>query len=471
VEPYNAALKYARRLWNFLTTPHPDLIEVEERRQSRLLSTMILAVMTLSAIASLILMTRSGITPTIIGVWVGIALSWLFYLLNRRGNYHTAAIGFICLNFVLIHTMPFLTAEPAWMLFSTMLIVLTAVFIPNWAGRVFLSSFVFQMITGFVSPLRTEISVLGIAVVFLVTAPLVLMFLRHRFHLEKERQQELQQINASLRESEMLLEKRVEERTLELRIAHEEAEGARMRAENSDKVTQRFLASMSHELRTPLNAILNFTEFVATGMLGPINDQQHDVLVKSLGSARHLLDLINDLLDNSKIQSGLMQLVIERDIDLHTEFEQVMEATRVLLQEKPVTLIGDIDPMIPVIHADRRRIRQILLNLLSNAAKFTHIGSITLRARLEADTVHCIVIDTGPGIAKEEQDRIFEPFTQTQAGMHHSGGTGLGLAISRGLAEAHGGKLWVESEQGNGSAFHLILPVEPSKQRVVSVAE
>ncbi|MHB8627111.1 MAG: GAF domain-containing protein [Aggregatilineales bacterium] len=226
-----------------------------------------------------------------------------------------------------------------------------------------------------------------------------------------------------------------------------------------DNLKSQFLASMSHELRTPLNAILNFTEFVALGMLGTVNDQQRDALTKAISSGRHLLALINDVLDITKIEAGMMTLFIKENIDLYTELASVVAAARSLLADKPVTFIQDIDSELPLMLGDRRRIRQILLNLLSNATKFTEKGSVTLSARHQGNQILFVVKDTGPGIALKDQASIFEPFVQAGSGVRHAGGTGLGLPISRQLAEAHGGKLWVESEPGKGAAFYVLLPV------------
>jgi PAS domain S-box-containing protein len=227
-----------------------------------------------------------------------------------------------------------------------------------------------------------------------------------------------------------------------------------------DTMKSQFLASMSHELRTPLNAILNFTEFVALGILGPVNDEQIDALNKSTDSGRHLLSLINDVLDMTKIESGMMKLFVEADIDPQAEIAQVVNTVQSLLAEKPeVKLTTDIAPDLPRLTGDRRRIRQVLLNLLSNAVKFTEEGSITLQAQRQGEHLRFSVIDTGAGIAPADQAIVFEPFRQTETGIRHAGGTGLGLPISKRLVEAHGGVLWVESTVGKGSAFSFTIPI------------
>jgi signal transduction histidine kinase len=226
-----------------------------------------------------------------------------------------------------------------------------------------------------------------------------------------------------------------------------------------DRMKSQFLASMSHELRTPMNAILNFTDFVAKGIFGPVNNEQIDALNKAIESGKHLLSLINDVLDVAKIQAGVMQLFIEPDCDILSEIESVTTIIRPALQDKPVELIQDIDRVLPRLPIDRRRTRQVLLNLLANAVKFTHQGSITLSVKNRDAELLIAVIDTGPGIDPKDQTTIFEPFRQSEVGLRQGSGTGLGLYISRQLIEAHGGKLWVESELGDGAAFYLTLPV------------
>lgn len=256
------------------------------------------------------------------------------------------------------------------------------------------------------------------------------------------------------------LEERVSERTSELAQANEEIRTAWEKAQETDQMKSQFLASMSHELRTPLNAILNFTEFVSMGMLGEVNEKQKNALEKSLGSGKHLLSLINDILDITKIESGMLKLFVEENVRLAPELQIALDSAKVLLQDKPVQLISDIDSNLPPLVVDRRRIHQILLNLLSNATKFTDEGSITLSVKKRKETILIAVIDTGFGIELEQQGIIFEPFLQSDSGIQHAQGTGLGLPISKRLAEAHEGKLWVESELNEGTAFYLELPIQ-----------
>jgi signal transduction histidine kinase len=236
-------------------------------------------------------------------------------------------------------------------------------------------------------------------------------------------------------------------------------EVAREQAERSDKVKSAFLASMSHELRTPLNSIINFTKFVGAGDLGPVNQQQEEMLDEVVKSGRHLLNLINDVLDMSKIEAGALNLFVEENVNLRAVLEQSLTISRSLLTDKPVELRVNLDRDLPTIRADRQRLIQVFLNVLSNACKFTERGFIQVDAHQNQQMIEIAVRDTGPGIPLEDQTFVFEPFRQTNRGLRQGGGTGLGMPITKNLVEAHGGKFWLESEVGKGTTFHILLPV------------
>jgi len=248
---------------------------------------------------------------------------------------------------------------------------------------------------------------------------------------------------------------------------YREQEHVAQELERTDLMKSQFLASMSHELRTPLNAIINFTQLIAMGVVGPVTEEQATMLNTSLSSSKHLLQLINDVLDISKIQAGKLSLYIEDDVNLYDEINAVVDMAEPLLQkqsaglEQPIRFIQDIDDNLPLASCDRRRFRQVLLNLLSNAIKFTERGSITLSVKNRGGESVFAVMDTGPGIPQEMQARIFEPFIQSADGIKHAQGTGLGLHISRSLVQAHGGDLWVESTIGEGTTFFFTLPFHP----------
>jgi signal transduction histidine kinase len=246
----------------------------------------------------------------------------------------------------------------------------------------------------------------------------------------------------------------------ELKTRFNEAEDARERAEQSDRVKSAFLASMSHELRTPLNSILNFSKFVMRGVMGPVTDRQTETLEKVVKAAKHLLNLINDVLDMSKIESNSLTLFVEEDVDLRPLIQSAVDTAESLLEDKPVEIKVTISEDLPLLRADKQRILQIMLNLLSNACKFTDEGTIHIHAWHEADEVHIRIHDTGVGIAPEDQALVFEAFKQTESGLRQGGGTGLGMPISRSLAEAHQGRLWLEDSADGGATFHVALPVK-----------
>jgi len=239
--------------------------------------------------------------------------------------------------------------------------------------------------------------------------------------------------------------------------------------ERADLMKNQFLASMSHELRTPLNAIINLTQLISMGVAGPVTDEQETMLTTSLNSSNYLLQLINDVLDISKIKAGKLRLYIEEDVNLNDEISTVLDVAEPLLQkhntvlEQPILFIQDIDDDLPLIACDRRRVRQVLLNLLSNAIKFTMKGSITLSVKRMENEFIFAVMDTGSGVPHELHTRIFEPFVQVPDDLRNIQGTGLGLPISRSLAQAHGGDLWVESKLGEGATFFFSLPFHPPK--------
>jgi signal transduction histidine kinase len=219
-----------------------------------------------------------------------------------------------------------------------------------------------------------------------------------------------------------------------------------------------FLASMSHELRTPLNAIIGFSQVLREGISGDLNAKQQEYLDDILTSGNHLLALINDVLDLSKVEAGhvdlhvapfSMQDALERGVSMVRE-RATQDGVRVTLHAN-----GGLD----VITGDERRIRQVIFNLLSNAVKFTPSGGLVdIAAAQKNGEVRVSVTDTGPGVAAEDLDRIFEEFQQTEAGARHQEGTGLGLALSKCFVEMHGGRIWCESETGRGSTFVFTLP-------------
>jgi signal transduction histidine kinase len=244
-----------------------------------------------------------------------------------------------------------------------------------------------------------------------------------------------------LRRSYAELEQKVEERTQQLAVAN------RHKSE--------FLANMSHELRTPLNAIIGFSEALREKMFGELNAKQEEYLNDIHASGRHLLSLINDILDLSKIEAGRMELDVS-SFQAPGTLESTLSLVRERAQRKGIRLLLEIDPALGEIHADERKLKQILLNLLSNAIKFTPEGGhIGVTARLNGAGMEVAVRDDGIGISPEEQDAVFEEFRQVGP---RAEGTGLGLALTKRFVELHGGRIRLESSAQQGSTFTFTLP-------------
>jgi signal transduction histidine kinase len=254
-------------------------------------------------------------------------------------------------------------------------------------------------------------------------------------------------------------------------IAIENARLIREIEDKSDELAQasqhksQFLANMSHELRTPLNAILGYTELISDEIYGPVPESIREVLGRVEHNGRHLLDLINSVLDISKIESGRLTLNLA-EFSLRDLIHETVVAVEPLATEKGLTVTVEVPTDLPSGHADAPRIRQVLLNLLGNAIKFTETGKVTLQARVHDDDFDVRVTDTGPGIAPADRQRIFDEFQQIDnSSTREKGGTGLGLAISRRIMHLHGGEMGVESVLGEGSVFWLRLPVTVDRQR------
>ena len=223
-----------------------------------------------------------------------------------------------------------------------------------------------------------------------------------------------------------------------------------------------FLANMSHELRTPLNAILGFSEVLAERMFGEVNEKQAEYLQDILSSGRHLLSLINDILDLSKVEAGRLELELGR-FHLPTALDNALTLVRERATRHGITLTQTVDEAVGDIVADERKVKQILLNLLSNAVKFTPEGGRVGLTATAADGVITIAVsDTGIGIAPEDQAAIFEEFRQVgRDDARTQEGTGLGLTLAKKFVELHGGRIWVQSQVGQGSTFSFTLPVRP----------
>jgi signal transduction histidine kinase len=226
-----------------------------------------------------------------------------------------------------------------------------------------------------------------------------------------------------------------------------------------------FFANMSHELRTPLNAVLGFAELLADGLYGTMPEKATEILELIRADGKHLLGLINDVLDLSKIEAGELTLALE-DYSVESIVHSVVASTSPLAGAKGLNVTAALDEHLPVGRADQRRLTQVLINLVGNAIKFTETGSIDIGVKAVDGQFNITVSDTGPGIAAEDREKIFEEFHQVDnSSTRKKGGTGLGLSISRRLIELHGGRIDLDSTLGVGSTFRIIIPVRVNEQR------
>jgi PAS domain S-box-containing protein len=282
------------------------------------------------------------------------------------------------------------------------------------------------------------------------------------------------QMHKTLQHHARELEDRVTERTGELarRVAEVEAlnlstqklnknlKEAVKKAESADRLKSAFLATMSHELRTPLNSIIGFTGILLQKMVGPLSEEQEKQLGMVQGSARHLLELINDVLDISKIEADQI-VIFNEEFDAVESIRKSLEKIKPLADKKGLEILFDVDPASIMITSDRRRVEQILLNLLNNAVKFTEHGQVSVHCRVEKDMLVTSVSDSGIGMKLEDVQTLFKPFRQIDSGITRQyEGTGLGLSICKRLVELLGGEIFVESEPGKGSTFKFTLPMQ-----------
>jgi signal transduction histidine kinase len=247
------------------------------------------------------------------------------------------------------------------------------------------------------------------------------------------------------------------------RLFHEiEDKGHQLEVASQHK--SQFLANMSHELRTPLNAILGYTELMADGAYGEPSEKMLGILKRLEANGRHLLGLINDVLDLSKIEAGQLELELS-DYSVQDIAQTVRSTLEPLATDKKLTFKVEVAPQLPPGRGDGRRLTQVLINLVGNAIKFTDTGEVAIKAEANNGSFHVSVRDTGPGISAADQAKLFQEFQQADNAItRKKGGTGLGLAISKRIIEMHGGKIWVESQPGKGSTFAFTLPVIVERQ-------
>jgi signal transduction histidine kinase len=252
-----------------------------------------------------------------------------------------------------------------------------------------------------------------------------------------------------------------------VRLFDEIQDKSRQLAEASQHKSQ-FLANMSHELRTPLNAILGYTELIADGVYGQPPEKMLTVLKRLESNGKHLLGLINDVLDLSKIEAGQLTLDLA-DYSLKDVAQTVFSAVEPLAADKKLAFRANVAPDLPRGHGDERRLTQVLLNLVGNAIKFTDAGEVVIEAGASNGSFKVSVRDSGPGISESDQAKLFQEFQQADNSItRKKGGTGLGLAISKRIIEMHGGKNWLDSKIGHGSTFTFTMPIRVEKMAAVS---
>lgn len=268
------------------------------------------------------------------------------------------------------------------------------------------------------------------------------------------------------------LEAQVVERTQQLQESMKNLESTNIQLEEANRHKTRFLSAMSHELRTPLNAILGFSDLLAGQHFGDINEKQMKYVRQIETSGKHLLELINDLLDVAKIDAGAMELTLT-SFDLCKAAEETLSMLSTQINQKGIRTSILADPNLPKVYGDIRKIRQIFLNLLSNAVKYTatNNGQIDIRLECPGNYFRCTVIDNGLGIEEQDQSKIFSEFYQANRRRDEVlGGTGIGLALTRRLVEIHGGEIGVTSLPGEGSSFYFTLPMKEERKIIQPVA-
>lgn len=266
-------------------------------------------------------------------------------------------------------------------------------------------------------------------------------------------------------ESEAIARFVVNSRDITERKQAEELRLEKERLEYASKAKSEFLTTMSHELRNPLNSIIGFSELLKQKMAGELNEKQEHYVNNILTSSKFLLNLINEVLDLSKIEAGKIELAIEK-VSVPESIEETLALVKEKASERNVALKTEFDPALRYIEADKQRFKQIMFNLLSNAVKFSKDegGVVTVTTKEEGGMAKISVSDTGTGIREENMGKLFKKFEQIDAGIARKyGGAGMGLAISKKLVELHEGKIWAESKYGEGSTFTFLLPLKAKK--------
>lgn len=381
-----------------------------------------------------------------VGVLGGIII--LFFI-NRYGSGWLAGLLFLLLfTFAVVFTSEPELLLGEYMFYLTIPILMASVLVRPWASYV-IASLNTLIIARAAVNVQAVLPVPGVLGFFLLA---IVSWLAART---------MELALHDLRILNVELDQRVQERTRELAEANKELEDANERLQELDRLKSRFVSMVSHELRTPLSAILGFAEMLQTGVYGTVSEKQHNALNRIIANDQRLLGLVNDLLDQARIEAGQLSLLIE-PFAVKTMISDMESTMRVLAEAKKLYLKAHIDPELPAtLMGDRERLHQILVNLINNALKFTTQGGIDVRFYCAGDVHWAIdVADTGPGIPEEAQDYIFDPFLQVDSSStREHKGFGLGLAIVRQLATLMGGTVTITSKVGSGSTFTVRLPL------------
>lgn len=406
-----------------------------------------------------------------LAVIVAPPIAAITFRLARQERQVMAGSFFVAANLLLISLaivemwqpgsyLPFLYA--ALVVMSGLIVHVYAPFLVWLAAALF--TFIALAIGGHLSLQSAADALLPIGLNFLLAGVTLLAAIDWKVALESV--SELQR-RAQYRRDELFeIQQTLNLTNAKLKHLNEELEKARQAAENERDLRTRFMNNVSHELRTPLNAIVNFAYILSQGGRGPVLPEQVDYLQRIERSGAHALNVLNDLLDLARIESGEFNLHFE-PVDLHAICEEAMSNARGLILDKDqeIALLRDYPQEWPVVMADTMRLKQILLNLLGNAAKYTEEGHIKLTVCQEKESVVIAISDTGVGIPSEYHQAVFQEFKQVDGTpARRRIGTGLGLPITKHLVERHGGQIRLESEVGKGSAFTFTLPVAPDSQ-------
>lgn len=451
-----------QKLWKALVEPTRDIANLAERRRIRFLSTLLLVYFAIGAFALIALPLISPESTTQLGSFFALLFVAVPYVISRTRYYQLAAYILILVVAAVSCFVPFFAGSSA----------------PNPNRFSILYFMVFPvLVSSMVLSTRAVIPVILLALGFIASAPilqpqvgnisgpfimiaaasiLLYVFLLHRDGLERDRQVELQN---ALKEAE-LANATITNTNAEVSSKNQELARANALIREHARLKSEFLATMSHELRTPLNAIRGFTSIMLEGMGGEVDDEARHMLTRINSNGERLLNLINDVLDIAKIESGRLELV-EEPLNMMELSDQWKQQMSVLAERSNLDFEISVAPDFPsLIYGNSQRITQIITNLLSNAFKFTKAGKVKLEISRNPEKWTARVIDTGIGIPPHALNFIFEEFRQVDGSSKREfGGTGLGLAIVRNLCRSMGGSVSVISELEKGSTFTVQLPL------------